>query len=100
MNEKDLVPSGLFSEEPDKGRRGFFAKLAALVAVPTVMERAYQEPEELPVITNQVMYKELAKTTTATVFDYGSCSGWGGYDPLQESLRICSPYGKRQKKRI
>ena len=80
LNEEDLVPSGLFSGEPDKKRRGFFeelarsvypTKLAALVAAPTVPKNLYQETsEEIPVIpVNSVL------TTTACKFDWIACTG-------------------------
>lgn len=80
LNEEDLVPSGLFSGEPDKERRGFFeelarsvyaTKLAALVAAPTVPKNLYQETsEEITVIpVNSVL------TTTACKFDWIACTG-------------------------
>ena len=86
LNEEDLVPSGLFSGEPDKERRGFFeelarsvypTKLAALVAAPTVAaptvpKNLYQES----VLLNsdlQVFPDRL--TTTACKFDWIACTG-------------------------
>jgi len=91
MNEKDLVPSGLFSGKPDKGRRGFFAKLAALVAVPKVLEQAYQEPEEIPInsvllsgntqaFSNQMM-------TTASRLDWAAASAFHYFEPEEEEIR-------------
>ena len=88
LNEEDLVPSGLFSSEPDKERRGFFeelarsvypTKLAALVAAPTVPKNLYQE-------TSENLYQETSEdisvipvnsvlTTTACKFDWIACTG-------------------------
>ena len=81
LNEEDLVPSGLFSGEPDKKRRGFFeelarsvypTKLAALVAAPTAPKNLYQES----VLLNsdlQVFPDRL--TTTACKFEWVACTG-------------------------
>lgn len=102
MNEKDLVPSGLFSEEPDKGRRGFFAKLAALVAVPKVLEQAYQEPEEIPENIYPDIVPEPTRqnyvSTTACWVNYGSCSGSSYVDPIKEAIRRHSIYTSRRKR--
>jgi hypothetical protein len=81
LNEEDLVPSGLFSGEPDKERRGFFeelarsvypTKLAALFTAPTVPKNLYQES----VLLNsdlQVFPDRL--TTTACKFDWVASTG-------------------------